>query len=237
MAAVSFPTIPYRPFFQAAFIPIKVVYLLFLQVIGGLLLCLGAKEWGKSLIAKAEKIETGCMSLFFGLWAYGRRFLVYSENFDRSCRGSCYWIIDQHEAHPEMPLEEIAKTFEEGAPQAAIYMHKNQIGPQLEESLIWSETAIDSWPPMPSLDPGVYTFLIGYAKDANDPENKAHRIAFFKEERSLLFNPNIGLSEWEDSDWTPLLDRTAADIRTSQGGYFTLECHSYTKNSFSQVEH
>lgn len=162
-----------------------------------------------------------------GLWAYGCRFLVYSENRDQSCRGSCYWIIDQHLSHPKRPLEEIARVFEDGAPEIAIQMHRqNMIPDQMEERQIWNVLATDHWPSMPPLHPGIYTFLIGYSKDANHP-GKAHRVVLFNEEKKFLFDPSIGLSEWEDSDWVPLLDRIASDIRSSEAGYFTIECNSY----------
>lgn len=217
----------YRPFFQAAIAPIKLIYGIFLKAIGYLLLFLGAKEWGESLKSRGEKIDSQCASLFVGLWAYGRRFLVHGDNSEKSCRGSCYWIIDQHFKNSEKPLVEIAKEFEEGAPIEAIAMHKNQMMPgNLVERKIWSEWTARAWPPMPQLDPGVYMFLVGYSEDANT-HGDAHLFALFKQEKSMLFDPDTGLSEWLDTDWEPLLDRIGSEIRSSKVGYFTLECHSY----------
>lgn len=216
----------HRPFFQAAFTPIQLIYGIFLKAMGCLLLFLGAKEWGESLKSRGEKIDSQCASLFVGLWAYGRRFLVHGDNSQKSCRGSCYWMVDQHFKDPEKPLIEIAKVFEEGAPLDAIAMHKDHMIPaNLVERRVWSEWTAGAWPPMPQLDPGVYLFLVGYSKDANT-HGKAHLFALFKEEKSFLFDPDTGLSEWLDTDWTPLLDRIGSDIRSSKAGYFTLECDS-----------
>lgn len=219
----------YRPFFQVAVAPIKLIYGIFLKAIGYLLLCLGAKEWGESLKSRGEKIDSQCASLFVGLWAYGRRFLVHGDNSEKSCRGSCYWIIDQHFKNPEKLLTEIAQEFEDGAPKHAVAMHRDRTIPaNLVERRVWGEWTAGAWPPMPQLDPGVYLFLVGHSENANT-HGKAHLFALFKQEKPLLFDPDTGLSEWLDSDWKPLLDRIGSDIRSSKAGYFTLECHSYRR--------
>jgi hypothetical protein len=221
----------YRPFFQAAIAPVKMIYAIFLKALGYLLLFLGAKEWGENLKMKGHQIDSQCASIFVGIWAYGTRFLVHGDNSEKSCRGSCYWIIDQHFANPEKPLTELALEFEDGAPPAAIQMAKDNLRPaDLLERRVWSETTPGGWPPMPELDPGVYMFLIGYSKDANS-HGDAHLFALFRQEKSMLFDPDTGLSEWHNSDWKPLLDRIGSELRSSKGGYFTLECHSCRKVS------
>jgi hypothetical protein len=216
----------YRPFFQAAIAPAKLIYGIFLKAIGYLLLFLGAKEWGKILKIKGEEIDSQTASIFVGLWAYGTRFLVHGDNTHKSCRGSCYWIIAEHFNHPEKPLTEIVKEFEGGTPPLAIEMAKNNLKPaQLEEKRVWGETTSGSWPRMPELDPGIYMFLIGHSKDANS-HGDAHLFTLFKQgENSLLFDPDTGLCIWKDSDWKPLLDRIGSEIRSTAAGYFTLECH------------
>lgn len=203
--------------------PAKLIYAVFLKTLGYLLLFLGAKEWGNKCITNGTIITCGSASLFIGLWSYGRRFLVHSENSEQCCRGSCYWVIDRHFRNPEISLTEIVKEFEGGAPDLAIQWHKNHLVP-IHERKIWSETTFRGWPPMPKLDPGVYTFLIGYSKNGHD-HGKAHRVVFFRGEQDLIFDPNTGLSEWVQEDWDLLLDRIASEIRSSKAGYFTLECY------------
>ncbi len=217
----------YRPFFQAVVAPIKLIYAIFLIAVGYLLSFFGVKEWGKAMQIKGKKIDSRCTSLFTGLWAYGRRFLVHGDNYEQSCRGSCYWIIHEHLRHPEKPLTELAKAFEEGAPKDAIAMHRNNAIPKgLIETKWWSQCTTFRWPPMPRLDPGIYTFLVGFSKDVNTP-CEAHRIAFFKQKETLLFDPNTGLSKWAPDDWEPLLNRIKEKIQTEQQGFFTLECYAY----------
>jgi len=216
----------YRPFFQAVIAPVKLIYGVFLKAIGYLLLFLGAKEWGESLKKRGEWIDAQTAGLYQGLWAYGRRFLVVGNNAEKSCRGSCYWMIDQHFSNPAKPLTELATAFDDGAPIQAIEMHKNNMKPaHLRERKVWEEETVGRWPPMPKLDPGVYMFLIGHSKNAHEHGN-AHLFALFKQEKSYLFDPDTGLSEWVDTYFQPLLDRIGSSIRSTQAGYFTLECHS-----------
>jgi hypothetical protein len=229
MTIASLSRTTYSPFWQAPIAPVKLIYSLFLKAAGYLLLFFGAKEWAEKLKIKAEKIDSNCTSLLVGLWAYGRRFLVSGDNYEESCRGSCYWLIHQYLSKPDSSLAELAKEFEEEAPREAIYWHKNNLIPaNLEEKKIWSETTYRGWPVMPKLDPGIYTFLVGHSKNGNE-HGKAHRFVFFRGEENLLFDPNTGLSIWEKGDWKPLLDRIASDIRISPVGYFTLECYSYAQ--------
>jgi hypothetical protein len=222
----STSSIPYRPFWQAPLVPVKLVYAIFLKALGYLLSFLGFREWGRQLKIKGEQIESRCASLCIGLWAYGKRFLVHGDNSEASCRGSCYWMLNQY-FQQQKPLQELAQQFEEGAPKEAIAIHQSGLlPPNLTEELIWQEETAGKWPPMPQLDPGVYTFSIQFFPDPLSP-GKAHRFALFNSEKKSLFDPNTGLSEWLASDWTPLLDRIASDIRFSKAGYFILECYSY----------
>jgi hypothetical protein len=200
--------------------PVKRVYAAFLIGLGYLLVFLGAKDWGKSLVIRGGRVESGLQ----GVWAYGRRFLIASVNYGDKCRGSCYWII--HRYLRGEPLRDLAKGFEEGPPAEAAQMHDQKLIPaDLVEEKIWEHRVGDTWPPFPRLDPGVYTFCIGFS----DGARKAHRIAFFNRNESLLFDPNTGLSQWEPSDWAPLLSRIGDTIRTSHAptGFFTIECYSY----------
>lgn len=176
---------------------------------------------------KGEQIDSQTASIFVGLWAYGTRFLVHGDNTEKSCRGSCYWVIDEYFRNPEKPLTEIAKEFEDGTPRAAVEMARNNMKPAgLQERRVWGETTPGGWPPMPQLDPGVYMFLVGYSKDEN-AHGDAHLFTLFRRgENSMLFDPDTGLSLWKNSDWKPLLDRIGSEIRSSPAGYFTLECHS-----------
>jgi len=220
---------PYRPFFQAVTVPAQIICAVALKILGCLFSFFGANEWGKTVHFKAAKIDSRCESLLQGLWAYGRRFLVASENSGSHCRGSCYWLIDQHFRYPEVPLTELAKVFEDGAPPDAALMHDlNAIPANLIERKLWSHR---NWLPMPALSPGVYTFLIGFSEDENTPQ-KAHRVSLFIEQASFLFDPNTGLSEWKESDWLPLLERIGANIRTSRvpTSFFTVECYTYFVN-------
>ncbi len=217
----------YQIAFEAITAPVQLIYGIFLQAIGYLLLCFGAREWGANLKDRGARIDNSMIGLFEGIWAYGRRFLVHTDNFEEVCRGSCYWFIDEHLRDPEKPLEEIAVAFTGGPPEIAIQMHRQyQIPVHLEETKIWQEEGIDNWPAMPNLDPGVYSFFLGYSKDANHP-GKAHRFVLINQEEPFLFDPNTGLSIWIPSDWSPLLDRIASSIRTANAGFFTLECYEY----------
>lgn len=229
--AISLTTqIPYRPIFQAAIAPVKMIYSLFLRAIGYLLHCFGAIEWGKTLRKHADWYDASSFGVLTGLWAYGMRFMVASNNYQRSCRGSCYWFIDQMFSHPEKSLIEIASAFENGAPKVAVKMHKEHLMPKgFKEEKIWTEETVKKWPRMPNLDPGVYTFLVGYSKKTNDPKD-AHRFVIIKEKQgSVLFDPNTGLSKWLPSDWEPLLERLGSMMRTGKAGYFTIECYRYTR--------
>lgn len=217
----------YRPFFQALLAPAKLVYAVFLKALGYLLSFLGAQEWGKALQVKGRQIDSRCTSLLTGLWAYGRRFLIHSDNSEQTCRGSCDWFIYQHFNHPEKPLNEFAKAFEEGAPPDAIALHKQNLIPRgLIETKLWSHSYGDRCPSMPQFGPGVYTFLLGFSKEGRPLD--AHRFALIKrEEETVLFDPNTGLSKWVDADWEPLLHRIEEDVRRDRFGCFTIECYSY----------
>jgi hypothetical protein len=213
-----------HPFFQIVLAPAKMIWALFQRAIGFLLECVGGN--GRPWIKSAKVIEGQTQGLLIGLWSYGCRFLVLSENAEKCCRGSCYWLIHAHLAQPKTPLSELARAFEEKAPREAVEMHKKNLMPRgLIERKIWSETAIQKWPPFPDLDPGVYLFFLGYSRDQNHPGN-AHLFALFKGETSFLFDPDVGLSEWKEGDWNPLLDRMGSSLRSSRGGYFNLECSS-----------
>ncbi len=226
MSVALVTTTHYRPFFQAIVAPAKVVYAIFLKALGYLLALLGAKEWGKHLQIKADKIDSRCTSLLTGLWHYGRRFLIHANNYEQSCRGSCYWLVAEHLRHPEIPLTELLKPFETGVPPAALALHKSGLPPDLTETRLWAYKTEGPWPPPPRLASGVYTLLIGFSENKNTPTN-GHRIAFFGNKH--LFDPNTGLSQWAASDWEPLLTRIAQEIRTAPGGFFTIACYSYQK--------
>lgn len=217
----------YRPFFQAVIAPVELVYSVFLKAIGCLLSVLGVKTWGDSLDFKANQILHRFEGLFTGLWAYGRRFLVHGCNYPPSCRGSCYWMIREHLLQPQKPLTELAKAFEGRAPTEAIALHEKRPPPKnLQETVVSTERFTDSFPSMPELDPGVYTFLIGFSRDEMTP-GVAHRVAFFRGKESYLFDPNTGLSLWSDSDWDPLLREYAKQLQDAKTGFFTLECYRY----------
>ncbi|MBX7065930.1 MAG: hypothetical protein K1X28_01745 [Parachlamydiales bacterium] len=224
-------SIPYRPLFEIPLAPIKAIVGLFLKTLGYLLLFFGATEFGKSLQCKGIQYLAGCDALFTGLWSYGFRFLVPSNNYEECCRGSSYWFIDAYLANPERNLEEIALEFQDGAPMAAVEMHRqNTIPASISERRIWSHESARRFPPMPDLDPGVYSILVGFSRDENHP-GKAHRFVFIRGiEKSFLFDPNTGLSIWDPADWKPLLERIGSNIRTSSAGYFTIECYNYTRN-------
>lgn len=210
----------HRPVFQMIGEPIKRIYSVFLLALGSLFLFLGAKEWGKKLQIKGQVIENRLQ----GVWAFGKRFMVVSVNLEQKCRGMCYWLIDQHLRHREKPLAELARAFESGTPPAAILMHDQFF----VEQKLWSVDVKGEWPEFTQLPPGVYTFLIGFSKDLTTP-SKAHRIAFFNQPTPLLFDPSVGLSQWEQGDWKPLLSRIAKEIQISPvpPGFFTIECYSY----------
>jgi hypothetical protein len=99
---------------------------------------------------------------------------------------------------PQIPLDQLAMAFEDGAPIEAVQMHENNTIPEdIEEKLLWE---VERGVAMPALGPGVYTFVISDRKEG-------HRFALFKGETSYLFDPNTGLSLWEDSDWEFLIGR------------------------------
>lgn len=185
-------------------------------------------EFGKELSIKGAQIESRCVSLITGICLYGRRLLIASSNDQNSCRGSCYWFIDQYFQKKEKSLPEIACSFEEGAPPEAIRLHQSGSMPaKLAERLIWEAETISNWPEMPELDEGIYTFLIGHSQDEKSP-GKAHRIAFFKKKEKMhLFDPNTGLSVWDSQDWSPLLDQIGYAIKEGRAGFFTLRCYSH----------
>lgn len=171
------------------------------------------------------QILTGVDAVLSGLWFYGFRYLVPSNNFQNCCRGSSYLFIDSYLADPSRNLEEIAEAFQDEAPETA---RQSELPATLTERRIWSHETARAIPPMPDLDLGVYTFLVGYSRDENHP-GKAHRFVFIRGEKSFLFDPNTGLSIWDPADWKPLIERICANIRTSSAGYFTIECNNYTR--------
>ncbi len=234
-----------RPLFQTIPLAIQTVYAVFLRAIGTLLSCLGAKKWGNAMLFHAMKIENRCESLFTGLWIFGKRFLVYSDNHGRAlpenlaeyqkkgyCRGSCYWLIDQFFRNPGIPLEELAKTFENGAPEAAAMIHESgEIPGGIGEELLWSHR-VNDWDLIPKIEErGVYTVLLGFSEDENTPTN-AHRMALFKQDRTYFFDPIYGLAEWKESDWVPHLQRVSKLARTSDRptSFFTVECYRHRGN-------
>lgn len=183
MAVLLVTTTHYRPFFQALVAPAKIIYATFLRVIGSLLLYLGAISWGKRLQVQGEKINSQCTCLLEGLWVYGRKFLVHADNYEGSCRGSCFWLIDQHLRQPKKPLTELVKRFENGAPTDAIWLHQNELIPNgLKEKREWSYQ-FKKPGKMPKIGPGVYTFVISFSSEG---QSKAHRIALFKQKNALL---------------------------------------------------
>lgn len=215
--------LPYRPLVELPLAPIKAIIGVVLKALGYLLLFFGV---GKSLKETGTQILSGVDAVLGGLWFYGFRYLVPSNNFENCCRGSSYLFIDTYLADPGKSLEEIAEPFQHGAPQAARH---NELPATLTERRIWSEETAREVPLMPDLDLGVYTFLVGFSRDENHP-GKAHRFVFIRGERSFLFDPNTGLSIWDPADWKPLIERICANIRTSSAGFFTIECYNYTRN-------
>lgn len=233
-----------RPIFQTIPMTIQTVYAVFLRAIGTLLSCIGAKKWGSALLFKTVQIENRCESLFTGLWIFGNRFLVYSDNHGRAmpenlaeyqkkgyCRGSCYWLIDQFFRNPRIPLEELAKAFEDGAPEDAASIHESGgIPVGIEEVLLWTHR-VNDWDQIPRIEKrGVYTILLGFSEEG--PTN-AHRMALFKLDRTYFFDPIYGLAEWKESEWVPHLQRVGELARTSDGpaSFFTVECYRHTKAS------
>lgn len=225
MAVCIQPCLP-KPFFQAVAIPVKAIFAIFQYAIGCFLEFFCAIERGRDLKERALRIGASCGSILMGIWAYGQRFLVSSHNYDASCRGSSFYFVDTLLTHPEMSVEQIAGLFEEETPLQAL----NQAMPDsLREERVWSEETQGAWPPMPHLNPGVYTFFVGHYMDANHAGN-AHRFVFVKGETSYLFDRNTGLSIWDPSDWKPLLERICSNIRSNRAGFFTVQCFHYTRN-------
>lgn len=210
--------------------PIKAIFGIFLKNLGYLLLFFGATDLGKSLKDRGAHFIFGSDAVLGGFWFYGMRFLVPSNNYEAACRGSCYAFIDAHFENPEKNLEEIALEFQDGPPQSAIQMHReNQIPLSLIERRIWTHETSEDMPPMPDLAAGVYTVLVGFSIDASH-RGKGHRFVLVRGETSYLFDVNTGLSIWDRADWKPLLERIGSNLRTSSAGYFTIECYNYLRN-------
>ncbi len=222
------PSISYQPFLEAFITPVKLVVSVFLKAVSFFLDTFGAREWARSLEHRAKKIDCGAIALFEGLWNYGFRFKVISENAIESCRGSSYWFI--HQLFLGKDIMEIAKEFEDGPPQMAIGMQKDPNPPtSIQEECVLSIETVDQWPLFPKLDPGIYTILLGYSENVSRPK-KGHRVVLLNFETPILFDPSTGLSIWKKSDWKSFLDRKSSVIRTSNAGYFTIAIYSYQKN-------
>jgi hypothetical protein len=226
--------------------PVKSLYALFLKILGHLLNFFGAKLEGAHCRFRAVQIENRCESLYQGLWAYGRRFLAFSDNHGRAfsadlqkyqekgyCRGGCYSLIDQFFRNPETPLIQLVQPFEEGVPDEVVRLHEARMLPAslLEDRVSTVQTTGD-WSAIPTLDAfplGVYTFLLGFSRNLNTPQ-LAHRVAFFKlREETYLVDLSKGLVVWRGEDWHPLLERIAASIRTSTDArsFFTAEWYRH----------
>ena len=90
------------PSVQALVSPFQVITALFLRIIGCLLSWMGAQMCANKFLFAAVKKENRTESLLEGLWYFGSRFLVYSDNHGRAlpkdfaayrekgyCRGAC----------------------------------------------------------------------------------------------------------------------------------------------------
>ncbi len=217
---------------QAALAPAKALHALFFRAIGTIL----SSGSGKKLLFRALQIENRQTSLLYGFWFYGRKFLVVCDNRARSmgesleayqakgyCRGNCFWLIDLHLRYPHIPLEELARRFEKGTPPEAVFIHEHGGVPVSMREDVLEKRRIGSWREGLSpkqLPPGVYSLMIGFSEGV--PVN-GHRIALFKGEKTLVFDPMLGLSEWKESVWESHLRWIGKQIQTSNRGFFTLE--------------
>lgn len=226
MAAIA--PISYKPFLQASIAPVKLVVSLFLKTIGFLLDFLGAQDWAKSLNLRAKKMDSNVVATFEGLWSFGLRFQSVSENAIENCRGSSYWFVNQYFLGKN--VFEIADSFADGPPMQAVGMQKDPNPPgSIRERCIFIVESEKYWPPLPLLDPGIYTIVLGYSENERGPI-KGHRVVLLNSSSPMLFDPSTGLTFWKTSDWEPFLDRKASAIRTSNAGYFTIAIYSYEKN-------
>jgi hypothetical protein len=202
---------------------------------------MGLRREGARILFEAVKRENQTEALGRGLWYFGRRFLVYSDNHGRAmpadlkaysdkgyCRGACYWLIEKFLRNPA-GLVEAAREFEKGAPDEAAQIHESlALPPQLTEERIWAYRLTEEWNEVPlALPRGVYSFRLGSWKNENEPV-KSHRFVLFKEKEPFLFDPSIGLAAFQEGDWIPHLKRTAGELNPVPGGYFTIECFRHS---------
>lgn len=226
--------------YQALLVPFKGLYALFLKTISSLLCTLNLK---RKALFQTIQIENRCNSLLTGLMVFGKRFLVYSDNHGRDlpldfaayqkkgyCRGSAFHLIDLFYCHPRISLPILARTFEKGAPLAAVHLHDTgQLPSRVGMEFIWSQRIAD-WRaiPLPN-DDGVYTYMLGFSENETT-HTAGHRIVVFQKRH--LFDPMLGLSLWDDKKWIPHLQWLAKEIRTSDAptSFFTLECYRHFQN-------
>lgn len=189
---------------------------------------LGFETCASALSDRANKIDKAASGLYAGLWQYGCRFITRSVNDEGTCRGACYWVIDQMLSNPNKPVDEIAEAFRDGAPEEAKRLHRERVLPErIRETCIHSEET-STWPPAPNFPGGVYTVFMGFSESPSKPSN-AHRVVLISGQTPLIFDPNTGLAFWHASDWNGLLDHIASDIRTSDRGFFTIRYYKYDK--------
>lgn len=230
-------TVRSRPWLQSLALPFETLAAIALNIIGRLAGYLGAAEASRKILFEAAKLENRCATLLVGLLTFGTRFLVYSDNHGRRlpddlfayqekgyCRGAVYWMALKA-LRSRASLIETAREFEKGVPEDAANIHEMvELPPNLGEERIAVYAINNDWDEIDELPrEGVFSVRVGCWGREMQPL-KSHRILFFRGEAQYLFDPALGLAEFNDSDWIPQIKRVSEMIDQNAGGFFTVEC-------------